>query len=118
MKAPRKNDSLTLLDTIVRENLLPQMIAQINKDAALSGLDLEMDQDLDPSQIVHFMAEKLRRLMQRDFDAYLNFLYRVDIPEKRMLIHEGQEMDELVEQATLQVLIREWEKVWFKNKNR
>ena len=118
MMAPKKNESLALLHTVDRESLLPQLITQINKDARLSGLDLELDQKSASTQIVDALAGQIRNLLQNHFNAYLNFLYRVDIPEARMLVHEEQSMDEVVAHATLQVLSREWEKVWFKNKTR
>lgn len=117
MNPPKENDSLALLHSINRETLLPQLIAQLNKDAGLTGLDLDLPADLLPSQIVKILTDLIEDLLQNDFNTYLNFLYRVDIPEKRMLMHELQSTAEVAKHATLQVLSREWEKVWFKNRS-
>lgn len=115
MSLPTENKSLALLSEVNRVNLLPELIAQLNKDAGLSGLELNLGSTLEPGEIVNALSEFIAALMERDFNAYLNFLYRVDLPEQAMRIHEGQKMEQVIQDSTLKVLSREWQKVWFKN---
>lgn len=116
MSIPAENNSLALLNQVSSVNLLPELIAQLNKDADLSGVELNLQSHMNPGQVVQELSEFIAELLQNDFKAYLNFLYRVDLPERTMRVSEGQKMEEIIQESTLKILKREWQKVWFRNK--
>lgn len=55
--------------------------------------------------------------MKNDFQTYVNLLYRVDVSESKMRQIDDIEMEKIAQKVTSLILIREWQKVWFKNRN-
>jgi hypothetical protein len=113
-----KADSLTLLEQIESRDLIIPLIKQINKDAKLSGLDLELAENLLPKQIVDQLNQIFQKLITNDFDGLLNFLYRVDLSEQVLRSIQHRVLEKINEYLTVNVLQREWQKVYFRNKIR
>ena len=111
------NPALVFLEQIVSEQLLSNLIQQINKDARLSGIEAKFETTLSPKQLAIQLSELLYQLISSDFGSYLNFLYRIDIPEKTLRSIQETAPKLIVKQVTVLVLKREWQKVTFKNKS-
>jgi len=112
---PLLQDSKLVLDNAISAGLYQQLMLQLQKDFQLSGLSLELATDLEPEGLLKQLFSEIQRLMEHNFDAYLQLLYRVDIPEQAMQTSQAHSIAELSKRATLQILQREWQKVYFRN---
>lgn len=108
--------ALLLIKKIESQNLLPNVIEQINKDARLSGLEMCIDPKLSSEELVTQVYQFLLDLITNDFGAYLNLLYRIDVSEKSLQSVSETEPASIVRYVTFMVLQREWQKVVLKNK--
>ena len=113
MDSPRE---IALIEQIESHDLLENLIQQITKDADLAGAMFVCDKDISAKELIRKMYIFLFELMTADFGTYLNFLYRVDIPEKTLKSITETEPKLIAKHVTLLVLKREWQKVWFRNK--
>ena len=113
-----REDSITLLKQIESKDLIIPLIRQINKDANLSGLDLDLAENLLPKQIVDQLYQIFQKLVTNNFDGLLNFLYRVDLSESVLKSIQQRMPEKITEHLTVLVLKREWQKVYFRNKIR
>ena len=113
-----KKDGLELLQEIAEKQLLSELVMQLNKDARLAGTDLSLPETAPPRVIAQELYKFLQGLIRKDFDAYVNFLYRADIPESSAGWSENADADTALREITLRILQREWQKVWFRNRNR
>lgn len=97
-------------------NLYKQLVKQLNKDLALSNIDLSFNEDVLPSSLKFLLHEMLFKLIQERFMDYLNLLYIIDVSEKKIKTLDGTDTIEMSEQVAFMILQREWQKVWFRNK--
>ncbi len=110
-------EELMLLKQIESHDLLGNLIQQITKDADLAGAIFACGKNVSAKELVHKLYVFLFELITTDFGTYLNFLYRVDIPERAIKSITEIESELIVKKVTLMVLQREWQKVWLRNKN-
>ena len=108
---------LQIIDQMEKENLLKDLVFQINKDAQLVGIDFDLDQNSSPKNIVIDLKNLLFKLISTNFSSYINFLYRIDVSEKQIRSLQGLELEKLSEKAAILILRKEWQKVWFRNRN-
>ena len=113
-----KDPGLLLLSEAVRAELLTSLIRQLNKDFQLSGVECCISEDASPQEIAHELERNLEKLIRDDFRGFLNVLYRVDVKESDLQQSEEQGMEEFANAAAYQLLKREWQKVWLRNKIR
>lgn len=113
---PQKYSSELFLKDQNKEMLI-RLISQLNKDFSLTGIDCVFNEKLCIIELVSKLNENIAYLMENDFQTYLNLLYRIDISESKMKEIDEIEIDEISQRVTSFILIREWQKVWFKNKN-
>jgi hypothetical protein len=112
-----ENDpGLILLREVKQKDLLAALIRQLNKDFQLCGLESTINEKASVSEVVRNLAHILSQLIRNDFQGFLNLLYRVDIPESKIHRSETRGMDELIQDASYELLKREWQKVWLRNK--
>jgi hypothetical protein len=97
-------------------NLYKQLVKQLNKDLALSNIDLSFNEDVLPSSLKLLLHEMIFKLIQERFMDYLNLLYIIDVSEKKIKTLDGTDTLEMSEQVSFMILQREWQKVWFRNK--
>lgn len=97
-------------------NLYKQLVKQLNKDLALSNIDLSFNEDVLPSSLKLLLHEMIFKLIQERFMDYLNLLYIIDVSEKKIKTLDGTDTLEMSEQVAFMILQREWQKVWFRNK--
>ena len=113
----QNKNALQLLNQIQKDDLLEKLIQQINKDVQLVGIDFNLDENSTPQNIVNKLQALLIDLINYNFTAYVNLLYRINIPENQVVELQGLDMATLSKSVTIIILKKEWQKVWFKNKN-
>lgn len=96
--------------------LYKQLVKQLNKDLALSNIDLSFDEEVLPSSLKLILHEMIFKLIQERFIDYLNLLYIIDVSEQKIKTLDGTDTLEMSEQVAFMILQREWQKVWFRNK--
>jgi len=107
----------TLFDQVLSERLYEKLILQLNKDFLLANIDHEIDVQLSPKELKSQLHETVFSLIIEKFSDYLNLLYIIDVPEKTIKQLDRSDVNKLSEQVTFLILLREWKKVWYRNKN-
>lgn len=97
-------------------NLYTKLVQQLNKDFQYANIDLDVDDEILPSSLKLILHEMIYKLIQEKFADYLNLLYIVDVPEHKIKQLDGSDVFKLSEQVVFLVLLREWQKVWYRNK--
>ena len=97
-------------------NLYNQLVKQLNKDLALANIDLSFREEILPSSLKLLLHEMIYQLIQERFMDYLNLLYIIDVPENKIKALDGHDALEMSEKVVFIILLREWQKVWFRNK--
>lgn len=115
MKFPATFDELIL--EAHQKNLYKNLIKQLNKDLLYANIDLEFDEDILPTSLKLILHETVYQLIQEKFADYLNLLYIIDVPEKKVRGLDGTDIVKLSEDITFLILKREWQKVWYKSQN-
>lgn len=95
--------------------LYKKLIEQLNKDFLLANIDLDFDEEILPSSLKLILHETLYQLIQEKFADYLNLLYIIDVPEKKVKQLDGSDIVQMSEQVSFLILLREWQKVWYKH---
>ena len=72
--------------------------------------------DCTPLKLAQELQKIAVKLINIDFDNYLNLLYRVDISEIEIKKLDGSNIEKMTEQIVYLLLKREWQKVWFKSR--
>lgn len=100
------------------QGLEKQLIRQLNKDLSMCGVNALIDEEFSPGEVVRRLKEILDGLVKDDFQAFLNLLYRVDVPQSKMSRSEDSSFSDYIERSTYEILKREWQKVWIRNRIR
>lgn len=109
---------LQLFDKIEKENLLQELILQINKDIRMVGIDFELIENSNPKDVVLNLKNLLHKLINNNFSDFINLLYRIDVSEKQIAQLQVSDTALFVEKSAILMLKKEWQKVWFRSKNR
>ncbi len=107
---------LDLVKQAASSGLVEELVRQLNKDLAMSGQTGSLAEGLAPGAIVNHLKDILDHLIRDDFQGFLNLLYRADVDQSKMTRSEGIGFAEYLEQCTYELLRREWQKVWIRNK--
>lgn len=110
-------NALQLVYEIQQKNLLVALIQQLNKDFMSVGIDFDLPEDSTPDKIVASLQFSLLDLIKKDFNRYVNLLYRIDIPEKQLKEIQEVEIEIISKKVAMLILRKEWQKVFFKSKN-
>ncbi|NKI25519.1 hypothetical protein HCG49_02960 [Arenibacter sp. 6A1] len=109
-------NSSELLSHIVAEKLYQNLVAQLQKDFGLANVFIDISAEISPKDLKTLVHEKVYYLILEKFTDYLNLLYIIDVSEKAIKGINATDVVEISEQVTFEILKREWQKVWFKNK--
>lgn len=99
------------------KELLRQLILQLNRDFHLTGINNSYKDDISVEELVLQLNTSISNLIKTDFQTYVNLLYRIDVSESKMRQIDEINTEKIVPKVTFLILSREWQKVWFKNKN-
>ena len=64
------------------KELYTALIAKLSKDFSLEGSFLPVSADL--ALIKEFLVKRINELMSRDYERFLNRLYRIDVSESKV----------------------------------
>lgn len=109
MNLPALNN---LLEVDVSSDLYQKLVAQIDKDFKLTGIDYDFD-NLTPNELVICLYEVVEHLITKEYATFLNLLYRIDIPEQKV---QPTDTFTLEENVVYLILKRQWLKVQLKIK--
>jgi hypothetical protein len=98
------------------ENLYENLVKQLNKDFQLANLNECFKLPINSIQLKSELRKTVLNLITNKYDDYLNFLYRVDVPEKELLAIKSDHLETVTNQITFLILKREYQKVWFRSK--
>lgn len=104
-----------LMQEATKLDLYKKLIRQLNKDFLYANISLEFDEEVLPLSLKLILHETVYSLIQEKFSDYLNLLYIIDVPEKKVKQLDGSDMVKLSEQVTFLILQREWQKVWYRS---
>lgn len=89
---------------------------QLKKDFQLANVDFKTSPTITPEVLVIVLQERLYLLLLDEFDAFLNLLYVVDVPENSFEVAKAVDAFEASQQAAFLILKRELKKVWYKQR--
>ena len=95
--------------------LYNQLVKQLNKDFILANIELEFNENILPKDLKLLLHDTIFTLIQDKFADYLNLLYIIDVSEKNVRALDGNDTNILSEQVAFLILLREWQKVWYRN---
>lgn len=105
-----------LIEEANQLDLYKKLVVQLNKDFLFANIDLDFNEEILPSSLKLLLHETIYKLIQEKFIEYLNLLYIIDVPESKVKALDGSDALKLSEEVTFLILLREWQKVWFRNK--
>lgn len=113
MQLPETFDRL--IDKANQEALYVKLIHQLNKDFLYANIAVDFQDDIQPQDLKLQLHEIVYKLINGKFSEYLNLLYIIDVPEKKIKQLDGRDVLILSEQVAFLILQREWQKVWLRN---
>lgn len=91
-----------------------QLILQLNKDLALSGLsDIELHTNITPEELWAGLNPIFSELMHQKTSSFIHLLYRIDIQEKE--IQELMRYDDFLDRLIYRVVERSYQKVYLRS---
>jgi len=96
--------------------LYHQLILQLNKDFQRAAIAEAFLETIAPSELRIKLHEIVLRLIQNHYSEYLNLLYIIDVSEEKIKNIEEEDTVEISKKIAYLILLREWQKVWFKEK--
>jgi len=96
-------------------NLYKNLVRQLNKDLRYANINLEFEENIAPNELKTSLHKEIHNLIRDRFSEYLNLLYIVDVSEQKIKELDGNDIVKLSEGVTFLILLREWQKVWFKD---
>lgn len=105
-----------LLLQVSKENLYPKLIAQLNKDFSLSGLEEVFYLESNPEELLNYLNRIINDLIRNQFSDYLNLLYRVDVSEAQLKKIENTDVEQMSNQVSFLILKRECQKILIRNR--
>jgi len=106
----KEENSVLLIQQISEANYYKQVLLQLQKDFEMCGIGIGIDEFVLPNDFIKRVHQEIKKLLQYNFDIYLQLLYRVDLPEEIMNF-DIQNIDSVAQKATFYILQREWQKV-------
>jgi len=98
------------LDPILYQNL----ILQLNKDLVLGGIDLKIKSSCTPAELAHQLTLLLKKLVQNNHQSFNQFMYTLDVSEKKIHNLTETNLDKLAPQIVKLILERLLQKVILK----
>ncbi|WP_086477687.1 MULTISPECIES: hypothetical protein [Arenibacter] len=113
---PQFSNIRGLLEYAQEANLYDELVLQLKKDFTLANVDLDVPEDVLPTDLKTLVHEKVFYLIRERFADYLNLLYIIDVSEKVVKSIQSEDVLEISGEVSLEILKREWQKVWFRDK--
>lgn len=95
-------------------SLYNNLIQQINKDFNRANIAVEIPLESSPNELIILLNEIITKLINQQFSDYLNLLYIMDVSEATIKQKIQNNPDQQISDHVYVILLREWQKVWFK----
>ena len=95
--------------------LYKNLVLQLNKDFKRANIDIDFIKDTSPSDLKLKLNNAIHNLILNTYSEYLNLLYIIDVSEEKIKKIGVDSTYEISKKITYFILLREWQKVWFKN---
>jgi hypothetical protein len=92
------------------EGILVEVIAQLNKDLRLSGVEYEFDINSEKNKFIITLLNWIEATLSENENILFNFLYRVDVDQQLIYSNDGLPQENLLKL----ILNRELQKVVLK----
>ena len=112
---PQITSKEQVINLAKQKRLYAALIQQIQRDFALSGLTINLEDDIKPDMLITKLHSYIESLIATNFEGFLQLLYRIDIPESDLKNTTVNIEEALPEKAVLALLKREWEKVYYRS---
>ncbi len=96
--------------SLSEEGILIEVIAQLNKDLRLSGIEYEFDINLEKNKFIVTLLNWIETTLIENENILFNFLYRVDVNQQLIYSQDGLPQENLLKL----ILNRELQKVVLK----
>jgi hypothetical protein len=96
--------------SLSEEGILIEVIAQLNKDLRLSGIEYEFDINLEKNKFIATLLNWIETTLIENENILFNFLYRVDVNQQLIYSQDGLPQENLLKL----ILNRELQKVVLK----
>ena len=96
--------------SLSEDGILVEVIAQLNKDLTLSGIEYEFDINSEKNKFIITLLNWIEATLSENENIIFNFLYRVDVDQKLIYSHDGWPQENLLKL----ILNRELQKVVLK----
>ena len=95
--------------------LYKNLVFQLNKDFKRANIDIDFIKDTSPSDLKLKLNNAIHNLILNTYSEYLNLLYIIDVSEEKIKKIGVDSTYEISKKITYFILLREWQKVWFKS---
>ncbi len=95
-------------------SLYKKLILQLNKDFLRANLSVVFSEDISPEDLKSQLHKIVTKLIDEQFVEYINLLYIIDVSEEKIKQLNTESSKNLIAQNVYLILLREWQKVWFK----
>ena len=95
--------------------LYKNLVLQLNKDFKRANIDIDFIKDTSPSDLKLKLNNAIHNLILNTYSEYLNLLYVIDVSEEKIKKIGVDSTYEISKKITYFILLREWQKVWFKS---
>lgn len=99
---------------IDKQKVLKDIIVQLNKDLALSNVGFEFKEDASFEDFWLDLVAVVRELLNKHYEKYLHFIYRIDLNERDLLVADIAPFDEVEAFVAYQIVRRVYKKVYFR----
>lgn len=106
--------SWPLASEVTKLNLIPKVWQQIEKDFALEAIDFNVEAEVNSSNLDHIyqlLYPIIKELIEHNFAAISQLLYRMAISEERVAKYIALSPDDSAHAITYVMVLRECEKV-------
>ncbi len=110
----QKVSHIKILHKSLSPKLYNNLLKQLNKDLLLGGIDLNFDINCTPKELVSKLSDLLKDLIQNKYQVFNQFMYTLDISEKKIHNLSLTNTEELALELTRIVLERLLQKVILK----
>lgn len=102
------------LSKSLNPKLYQDLIVQLNKDLLLGGINSKVSDTIEPLVLVSQLKLILENLIKNDYQAFSQFMYTLDVSEKKIKAISETELNKLLIKLTDLVLERLIQKVVLK----
>ena len=95
-------------------SLYKKLVLQLNKDFLRANLSEVFREDILPEDLKVQLHQIVAKLINEEFSGYLNLLYIIDVSEEKIKQLNLETSSNVIAQNVYFILLREWQKVWFK----